>query len=371
MLNLCLIGGCLLSVASAQTPDPYLQLVRMYRSDPAAAALSVSRLPSATIKHGIEDWSRVVQRCVLSVGGRACRQADLLAGAMLHADAAELVIGSVGYAARDQIHFGRELLQLAFNLATINAERNTAYDDDLRAVVSFSGRWYALTARLLLAHGHFEVARLVAAEGGVRSPESPELFVALGLINEWRAGLGWGAGDLRGFILRGETWAPDLGAFRGTAAHDLLTAAGYYRRAIAIDPGHAGARLRLLWVHLVADDRRVWEDVSAGFIRDASPETRLVAHLLRGTAAERERKADIALAEYREARSAAPGSQTACLAVSSAQALNGDFAGSDATAAECLTLGGDPDYVDPWIVFRTGFMDTTAARRLRDEARRQ
>ena len=364
--------GILLAVAalSAQPADPYLQLVRMYRSDPAAAALSATRLSPAVIKRGIEDWSRAVRRCVLSAGGVACRQADLLAGAMLHADAAELVIGPVGYAARDQIHFGRELLEVAFNVATINAKRNNAYDDDLRAVVSFSGRWYALTARLLLAHGHVEVAKLVAAEGGGRSPESPDLFVALGLISEWRAGLDWSAGDLRGFILRGDRWAPDFTSFRGTATQDLLTAAVNYRRALAIDPGHAGARLRLMWVHLIADDRRAWDDVPAGIFKDASPEERLVAHLLRGTAAERERKADVALAEYRDARSAVPESQTACLAVSSAQALAGDFSGANATAVECLTLGDGPDYVDPWTLFRMGFMDTTTAQGLRDEANR-
>jgi hypothetical protein len=374
--NRRLIGGCLLYVVlsgllSAQAGDPYLELVRMYRTNPSAAALSVSRLPSAAIKRGIEDWTRVVQGCVLSAGGLGCRQAELLAGAMLHAEAAELVVGPIGYAARDQIHFGRQLLQVAFNLATIDAKRNNAYDDELRAVVTFSGRWYALTARLLLAHGHVEVARLVAAEGGVRSPESPDLFVVLGLLSEWRANVGWSGGDLRGFILRGGTGAPGVESFRGTAAQDLQTAAGYYRRAIVLDPQHAAARLRLVWVRLVADDHRVWDEVSAGFIKDASPEARLVAHLLRGTAAERERKADAALAEYRDARRAAPDSQTACLAVSSAQALTGDFAGADATAAECLTLGDERDHVDPWTLFRMGFMDTTTARELRDEALRQ
>lgn len=366
MLNLLLICGGLLSVASAQTADPYLQLVRMYRTDPAPAVVSMTRLSSGAIRDG-------VRRCVQSAGGfeSGCRRADLLAGAMLHADAADLVIGPDGSPARDQIHFGRELLQVAFKVATINATRNNSHDNDLRKVVSFSGRWYAVTARLLLAHGHYEVARLVAAEGGVLSPESPDLFVALGLITEWRAGLGWGAGDVRGFILRGGRPMPGFESLRGTATQDLLTAARDYRRAIAIDPGHAGARLRLAWVHLVLDDRRVGEDVSAGFIKDASPEARLLAHLLRGTAAERERKADVALAEYRDARSAAPESQPACLAVSSAQALNGDFAGANATAAECLTLGDDPTHVDPWTLFRMGLMDTTTAQGLRDEARRQ
>ena len=80
---------------------------------------------------------------------------------------------------------------------------------------------------------------------------------------------------------------------------------------------------------------------------------------------------------YMETAGLLPGSrplrsvdQTACLAVSSAQAFTGDFAGADATAAECLTLGNDPDRVDPWTLFRLGLMDATTTRQLRDEARR-
>ena len=90
--------------------------------------------------------------------------------------------------------------QIATNLAASNHATN----DDLKALASFGGRWYAMTARLLLAHGHFEVARQLAVEGRIRYPESPDLFVVLGLLSEWRAGLGLDAGDLRGFIVRGE-----------------------------------------------------------------------------------------------------------------------------------------------------------------------
>ena len=43
---------------------------------------------------------------------------------------------------------------------------------------------------------------------------------------------------------------------------------------------------------------------------------------------------------------------------------------ADATAAECLTLGHDPDHVDPWTLFRLGLMDATTTRWLHDEARR-
>jgi len=271
---------------------------------------------------------------------------------MLHADAAELLIGPLGYNARDQIRSGRELLQIATNIAPTTHATNS----ELKALASFGGRWYAMTARLLLAHGHFTVAGQIAVEGRIRYPESPDLFVVLGLLSEWRAGLGLDAGDLRGYVVRGEPYERGFGTtgpYRGNASQDLETAAGNYRRAIAIDPLHAGARLRLAWVHLLTSDRRVWEDVSTAFIQSASTEAQFLAHLLRGTAAEHERNAPLALAEYQAARLLMPDSQTACLAVSSAQALNGQLGEARGSAVECLKPAAAPS-VDSWTLFRFG-----------------
>lgn len=357
--TLLAIGGLFSgTVAGAQSADAYLQLLRLYREQPAMAAQTVAKLSPQVIDRGI-------QQCR---SGR-CSLQQIRAGAMLHADAADLLIGPLGYAARDQIRSGRELLQIAANLAASNHATN----DDLKALASFGGRWYALTARLLLAHGHFEVARLLAAEGRIRYPESPDLFVVLGLLTEWRAGLGLDAGDLRGYIVRGELFERGLatsGPYRGNAGQDIETAARDYRRAIAIDPEHAGARLRLAWAHLLADDRRLWEDVSPGVIQKASNEARFLAHLLRGTAAERQRNATAALAEYTAARLLVPDSQTACVAVSSAQALNGQLSEARGTAGECLKPGAGESTVDSWTLFRLGLMDATTTEGLREEARR-
>ena len=352
--------GVLLSgaVVSAQSADVYLQLLRLYRDQPTLAAQTVAKLSPQVIDRGI-------QQCR---SGR-CSLQEIRAGAMAHADAAELVIGPLGYAARDQIRSGRELLQIATNLAPVNHATN----DDLKALASFGGRWYALTARLLLAHGHFEAARLLAAEGRIRYPDSPDLFVVLGLLSEWRAGLGLEAGDLRGYIVRGELFERGLatsGPYRGNAGPEIEAAARDYRRAIAIDPRHAGARLRLAWAHLLANDRRVWEDVSPEFIQGASHEAQFLAHLLRGTAAERERNAPSALAEYIAARLVVPDSQTACVAVSSAHALNGQLSDARGTAVECLSRGTGAQAVDSWTLFRLGLMDATTTEGLREEARR-
>jgi hypothetical protein len=345
-------------VADAESADAYLLLLRLYQDQPALAAQRVAKLSAQVVDRGI-------QQCR---SGR-CKQQELRAGAMLHADAAELLIGPLGYAASDQIRSGRELLQIATNLATGDPATNR----ELTALAVFGGRWYALVSRLLLAHGHFEAARQLAAEGRIRFPESPDLFVVLGLLSEWRAGLGLDAGDLRGYIVRGELFERGLatsGPYRGNAGQDIEAAAREYRRALAIDPGHAGARLRLAWAHLLTDDRRVWEDVSPAFIQGANPEARFLAHLLRGTAAERERNPLSALAEYTAARSVIPHSQTACVAVSSAQASSGHLSDARGTAAECLNRGADTQTVDSWTLFRLGLMDAATTESLRSEARR-
>ena len=109
--------------------------------------------------------------------------------------------------------------------------------DELKALASFGGRWYTMAARLLLAHGHFEVARHSWPKDVFDYPESPDLFVVLGLLSEWRAGLGLDAGDLRGYIVRGELFE------RGLATSGGPTEA--MRGRISRQPrGTIGGRLR-------------------------------------------------------------------------------------------------------------------------------
>jgi tetratricopeptide (TPR) repeat protein len=350
-------------MVGAQSADVYIQLLRLYQDQPALAADRVAKLSGDAISRGIQVCRE----------GR-CSLQQLRAAAMMHADAADIVIGPIGYKARDQIRFGRELLEIAGNIAL----NNRALEYELKALELFGGRWYALTSRLLLAHGHFEIARLLVTEGRISYPRSPDLYVVLGLLNEWRGGLGLDAGDLRGFIVRGELFDRGFGGagpgavpYRGNALREVQLATEDYRRAIEIDPAHAGARLRLAWAHLLAADRRVWEDVPPDFIKKTNQEARYLAHLLRGTSAEREHNPGSALAEYEAARLTAPDSQTACLAVSSAQALNGQVGESRNTAGRCLAAGHSAPEVDAWTLFRIGLMDLTTTMAMRDEARRQ
>jgi hypothetical protein len=364
--TLIVIGVLLCAIGlSAQAVDPYLRLLRIYRTDPSPATVSMARLSPDAINAG-------VRRCVPDDTSETpiCRRGDLLAGAMLHLDAAEQVLAPNPEAALRHIRAGQRLL---LGPAGLDGGHPTARDN-----LVFARRWYALAARLLLAHNHAVAASAIVTEGRTRYKEAPEFFVVMGVITEWRAGtagIRFMASDLRGVAVNAGSLEGDRPSFENnftgvTPQQRLETASVDYHRALALDPVHSGARLRLAWVHLLRGDARVWEDVSARFLETADPEARMIARLIRGTAAERERKPEVALGEYREARNAQPESQTACLAVSSAQALNGDVAGADATAAECLALDRDPDHVDSWTLFRLGLMDATTTRWLRDEARR-
>ena len=231
-----------------------------------------------------------------------------------------------------------------------------------------------MTARLLLAHGHFEVARQLAVEGRIRYPESPDLFVVLGLLSEWRAGLGLDAGDLRGFTVRGELYDRALASsstpYRGNAGHDLQTAAAEYRRAIAIDPGACG-RAASAGVGPLADGRpsRVGRRVAGVHRgrerRSAIPGAPASRH---GRRAREKRTVGAcrihgrAVARPRFSNGVSCGEQRA--------ALNGQLGEARGTAAECLKPGTGAPAVDSWTLFRLGLMDATTTEGLREEARR-
>jgi hypothetical protein len=360
LVRTLLVIGVLCSAAraAAQPADVYSRLLDLYLAQPAIAAERMAMLPEREI-------GGAIQRCRQG----HCSMQRLRIAAMVHGEAAAAVIGPRGLAARDHIAYGRELLQIATN----NAKVTAMPPRELARLAQFGGRWYAMSARLLLSHGHFEMARLITQEGRIRYPESPDLFVVLGLLTEWSAGLGWDAGDLRGFIIRGEPFNREFGTLlppRGNAARELEIAAGEYRRALALDSTHMGARLRLAWIHLLGDDDRVWDDLSLEFVTDATRESHYVARLLRGTAAERRAEPSYALAEYEAARSVMPHSQTACVAVSSAQASVGRLEDARRTAIDCLNRGADAAAIDGWTLFRMGLPDTTTLEELRAEARR-
>lgn len=365
--TLLAIGVLMLALGvSAQTADAYLQLIRFYRTDPAAAIVSMARMSESAI-------AAAQRRCAPTdpTADPGCREADMFAGAMLHLDTAEQLLAPNSEPALVHIRAGQQLLQVPPYL--LRGSKLIGGTKLPLARVVFARRWHELAARLLVAHGHGVAANAIVTEGRTRYQDAAEFFVALGVITEWRAGVagvGWLSADLRGAAINDTLFDDPYSLFGSTSPQRLESATKDYLRALAIDPVHPGARLRLAWVHLLTGDRRVWEDLSTEFLKTVNAETRLIARLIRGTAAEREKRADRALAEYLDARLAAPGSQPACIAVSRAKALAGDFAGAEVTAAECLTLAHDPDSVDPWTLFLMGLMDTTTTRWLHDEARR-
>src|SRR5215831_11698889 len=97
-------------------------------------------------------------------------------------------------------------------------------------------------------------------------------------------------------------------------------------------------------------------------------DTRYLARLFRGLLAERQRDLKAAIAEYEEARRIEPEAQTACTALSHAFEASGNGARAHAIAVECLSSGSE--VVDPWWLFRLGFIDRTTYEWLHRQAKK-
>ena len=107
-------------MVGAQSADVYQQLLRLYHDQPALAAQAVAKPPVMRLA--------AVFRCA---GTGRCSLQQLRAGAMLHADAADLVSGPVRLqGTREQIRFGREMLEIAGNVAL----NNKALNNELKAL---------------------------------------------------------------------------------------------------------------------------------------------------------------------------------------------------------------------------------------------
>ena len=212
-----------------------------------------------------------------------------------------------------------------------------------------------------------EVARVVRRHGADHRSGVPA----------WPASVGWPAICAAPSLQRREARSTlPMGALSGNVGSRAATVGGPRQlntvarlRSIR---SHAGARVRLAWVHLLTRDARVWEDVSAQFLETADTEARMLARLIRGTAAEQRAKTRRSrLPNIVKPARSMPESQTACLAVSSAQALNGRLRRAPTPPRPSVSSSArDPDHVDPWTLFRLGLMDATTTRWLRDEARR-
>jgi len=314
----------------------YLSLVRGFIAGNSNAAAEMAKLPRQAIDAG-------VGACLKNApaGPTSCRPQELRSAALLHADAIDFLVKRDPSQAAFHVQAGARMLKPLEKLDGV-----------------FVARWFAYVARIYLANRDLNTARSVVTDGLSRF-ESPDLYVARGMVIERQA------------LAR----VPDaLGAMlehrlnEGTIPNTLARAIVDYLKAISIDPGHTGARLRLTWIRLLQRDGRAADD-AAGLLRASTdPEARYLALIFRGAIAERDRSLAEAIHEYEEARREDVDTQTACVTLSHAYGLAGDLSRSAAVAAECLARNSVAEEMDPWWPFRAGLMDLSTTKWLHDRA---
>jgi tetratricopeptide (TPR) repeat protein len=311
----------------AQSPGDYLRLIDRYAEDADAAIKTFASWPRPAIPEGVDACATM------------CSQQARVTAAMLHSDAAALIVDS----APDEATFH---IRMAGRLLSRVQDRPV-----------FVQRWYEFIAMLYLSNGRFQDAAAVANEGLARYPRAATLYATRGAVAELRV-------TFDHPNLRGEAITDDRVSFRVTRT--LEGAAVDYRHALALDPRFAMARLRLGWIHLLLRDKRAAGDLST-VLQDATEDSiRYLAHLFLGAVAEREGRLTDAVRAYEAARQAGARSQTACVALSHVEDALGHSTRARTMALECVGLQKDDD---PW--WRLGALDPRTLDWLHAEARRR
>ena len=340
-LTACAFLVLLASPLPAQGRYPYTELAQRYLNDPPPMIEVAAYLTPEVITRG----TRACLDLDADLARLRCSPRELMTLAMLHADAAELLLRrNLPLAARDQTNAGILLLR------ALRPDGLVAYQPT-PSMTLFMHRWYGHLAQVYLINGHMDGARDLVASGMERFGETGELLVSRGMINEfetlWKYTDTWGT-ERDGALLE----KPDRSRFR-----DLEKAAADYERAVRLDAGNTVAALRLGWVQMLREEPAAWDALTVALAAAPDRDTVYLAHLFRGQVAERHRTHEEALAEYDAARQAAPLSQTACVAVGHIYSVMGDIGRARSIAEECLALASGDEH-DAWWVFRLSLMLT-------------
>jgi tetratricopeptide (TPR) repeat protein len=199
---------------------------------------------------------------------------------------------------------------------------------------AFLRRWYLTVGLGCLFRVEPASARSYLRKGLEGAEDDPALLVALGAsyeAEEWRQRLvAWSSGHGGPTRARQEReWMAEQSRFRTEAA-------GLFEKALARDPRHPEAHLRLGRLELLLG--RSEEGLTKlQWVTEHARELDLVylAHLFLGRAHEEAGQLDAALASYRAALAVDPGGQAASVATSHALHARGELA----AAAEILEQG--------------------------------
>ncbi len=314
---------------SGKLTPAYEEALRRYRAgDRAGATAEVCAWPEERARH---------QVAVLSASARAAGScSDCAAALMLHTDCA-LEARRGGGAPRPHE-------SVAVAIAGIMK------DDLVRR--SFVVRWHGAMAGLAVGENRWDDA-VTWAECGLRDfPDSGEMLLVLGSIEETLGTLG---------VAPAPSGAPtDLGRRfpnvvpRTDPRHRLVKARRLLRAALDAAPGLQEARLRLgrvAWrLGEAAEARSALEEVLAA---RSEPSTVFLARLFLGRLQEDDGRLDEAARSYAAALALDPRCQSAHLALSHVRLRQGDSAAARREAEEAVKPAGyrqrsDPLWLYPW-----------------------
>jgi tetratricopeptide (TPR) repeat protein len=238
----------------------------------------------------------------------------------------------------------------AMESATADIARMLATDPTLRA---FAARWYEATAGLAQGENRWDEA-LGWAEAGVRAfPQSPELLLAHGSIEETVA-VQAALPSTEPALVADSSQRRANRQRQQDALFQLERARDAFLAAIAAAPGLPEARLRLGRVEWrlgrAPEARAALEGLLS--TQRAGP-TAFLGHLFLGRVHEEAGRQDEALACYESALALHPRAQSALVARSHLRLRRGDAAGARRDAETAVAAGGhrlteDPYWLYPW-----------------------
>jgi tetratricopeptide (TPR) repeat protein len=221
----------------------------------------------------------------------------------------------------------------------------------------------------LALQGNLDVtpAHQVVRAGLQRFEEDPELLTALGVTLEAGPGMrrydppphlrGRDSEARPGFTVEGEGWP---GEWQPLPDGTLVDAEAAFRRALAVDPWHSEARLRLGRVRLLQGRaKEALEDLQRVAREDGSLRRRYLAHLFEARAHEKRGDVESAAGAYRAALAVEPEGQSAWIGLGRALDLLGRREEAEEAFAAALGLRGVRG--DPWWTYPRGDVDRLGA----------
>jgi tetratricopeptide (TPR) repeat protein len=323
----------------AQAPDDYVDVVDEYRTgDPNTAIRTLARWPERSVEDSIRQ------------SAKRLRPGQIVAAVMLHTELGAAILDSLP--SRTSLQFGH-----ARTLIDALTERR----DEREHADAVRLHWFRFVISLYAADGRLVDAEIYARDALGRFPRDPILIFQKGAILETARSTNSPSAALA--LLRGR--AP---ASATRQEQTLEAAAAEFRRALAIDPHMAVARLHLGWVHVQLQDDRAREDLTAALADARNDGERYLAHLFLGGLAERQSRFDEAAQEYERTRQLCPGCQTPYIASSRIEMARGRSEQARELARRFAALERVED--DPWWTYRFGTPDDEALTWLRAEAHR-